>query len=256
MAQHIQSSWDGILAIHRYEDLALIRQVIEAFRPFSAIELGTAEGGFAAFLTAILKEWDGAVLSVDFKQYWDAKFAERYAPWLTLCIGDLLDESPHPLASEWCARENVLLYTDNGHKQRELELYVPLLGQRALVGTHDYGTEVDPAWAEPFMAAQGFTPHRHAEFAALAHPDYYPDSLTRFWVRTPRIECPAVPHDPGDDLVLSACPECELQRSREGNRETFYCPTCRLRWFRLGEGVSSPLLHEQLEQQKNWWYVP
>lgn len=183
-AQHIQSSWDGFLAIHRYEDLALIREVIEEFHPFTAIELGTAEGGFAAFLTSVLKEWDGQVLSVDHTQYWDAALATRYAPWLTLASGDLL-ASPHPLVVEWCGRENTLLYTDNGNKQRELELYVPLLRSRALVGTHDYGTEIDPRWAETFMAEQGFAPCRHGDFEALADPDSYPVSLTRFWMRAP-----------------------------------------------------------------------
>jgi hypothetical protein len=86
------------------------------------------------------------------------------------------------LLKDWLRFDDSLLYTDNGNKQRELELYVPLLGRRAMVGTHDYGTEVDPAWAESYMASQGFRPYRHAEFEALAYQDY-PVSLTRFWVR-------------------------------------------------------------------------
>lgn len=182
MAQHIQSSWDGHIAVHRYEDLAVIRQVVEEFGPFHAVELGTAEGGFAAFLTSILRTWDGQVLSVDRTQYVDQAFLNAYRPHLTCYLADVLTEVD-PVVAEWVQRPNTLLYTDNGNKQRELELYVPLMAARALVGTHDYGTEVDPGWAEAFMAAQGFQPYHHAAFEALADPESYPVSLTRFWRR-------------------------------------------------------------------------
>jgi hypothetical protein len=182
MAQHIQSSVDGHIAVHRYEDLAVIQQVIEAWHPLAAVELGTAEGGFAAFLTKLLREWDGLVLSVDKTQFVDEHFLAMYRPHLTCYLADIL-ERVDPEIATWLARPNTLLYTDNGDKPRELELYVPLMPGRAMVGTHDYGTEVDPAWAEAFMATQGFRPFHHAAFEALAHPTDYPVSLTRFWVR-------------------------------------------------------------------------
>lgn len=182
MAQHIQSSVDGYIAVHRYEDLAVIEQVIRERAPLFAVELGTAEGGFAALLTKILRSWDGQVLSVDKTQYVDQTFLNQYRPHLTCYLADVLTVVD-PVIAEWCARPNTLLYTDNGDKHRELELYVPLLAQRAMVGTHDYGTEVDPPRAEAFMAQQGFRPYHHRAFEVLADPESYPVSLTRFWVR-------------------------------------------------------------------------
>lgn len=183
MAQHVSCTWDGFTMIHRYEDLALIRSVLGARQPAFAVELGTAEGGFAAFLAATVVEWGGRVLTVD--KSLDVDLARRLGALYDnlICAGaDALAE-PVPSVVSLICQGAALLYCDNGNKRRELELYAPLLGPDALVGTHDYGTEVDPAWAEPFMASLGYAPYRHAEFAALAHADYYPTSLTRFWVR-------------------------------------------------------------------------
>ena len=187
MAQHIQSTWDGFTMIHRYEDLALIRSVLGDRQPQRTVELGTAEGGFAVFLACTVVEWEGRVLTLD-KLTPDPGHADWFARAydnLTLRQADILDPDPETLATltEWLQPPGSCLYTDNGNKQRELELYAPLLGPDALVGTHDYGTEVDPAWAEPFMASLGYAPYRHAEFERLASPDSYPVSLTRFWVR-------------------------------------------------------------------------
>lgn len=185
-SQHVQSSWDDFIAIHRYEDLALIRSVIRELAPLRIVELGTAEGGFSAMLATAVIEWDGAVLSLD-KLSPDpghvAWFAEKYQN-LTLMQAEILVPTPETLATltEWLSQPYSCLYTDNGDKPKELQMYVPLMHHYALVGTHDYGTECPVEWAESFMASQGFSPYRHDEFAALANPDY-PNSLTRFWVR-------------------------------------------------------------------------
>jgi hypothetical protein len=182
MAQHIQSSWDGVIAIHRYEDLALIRQVVREREPARVVELGTAEGGFAAMLAATVVEWNGHVLTVDHQVLADqGRLLALYDNLQFLTI-DVLTEIVPSLAII-LARPDSLLYTDNGNKQRELELYAPLMGPHATVGTHDYGTELNAEWAETFMTGLGYQPYRHEDFARLAHPEHYPDSLTRFWVR-------------------------------------------------------------------------
>lgn len=193
MAQHIQSEWDGNVAVHRYEDLALIRSVLRDLAPARVVELGTAEGGFAAFLACTVVEWDGRVLSLDYKSLVDANFNLYRDPAcdfhvydnLELAVADVLAPTRETLEliGRWLSEPHACLYTDNGNKQLELETYVPLMHEVALVGTHDYGTELSAEWAEAFMARHRFRPYRHAEFAALAHPDHYPDSLTRFWVR-------------------------------------------------------------------------
>ena len=77
-----------------------------------------------------------------------------------------------------------LLYCDNGHKEQELETYGYYLHSGATLGCHDYGTEVNPEWIEPLLRGMGFSPYRHEDFAALAHPQDYPVSMTRFWKKT------------------------------------------------------------------------
>jgi hypothetical protein len=182
-AQHVQSMFGEYLMVHRYEDQAHIRDVITSFRPTLAVELGTAHGGFAAMLAATLAQWGGRVLTADITQ--DPGIAarlERDYPNLSVLEIDVLTE-PHPLLVAALSQPRAMLYTDNGNKPRELELYAHLLPAPALVGTHDYGTEVDEAWAEPFMTGLGFMPYQHERFAALANDSYW-DSLTRFWLRT------------------------------------------------------------------------
>jgi len=183
MAQFVRTEWAGFEAIHRYEDLAVIASVLREQRPEVAIELGTAKGGFAAFLAHHLLEWGGQVLTLDVAP--DVGEAQRLVqtyPNIKVLTGDVL-AVPHPAVLEALLWQRPLLYCDNGKKERELRLYAPYLPVGGMIGTHDYGTEVGMVYAEALMEQLGFTPHRHAEFEALAHPEYYPVSLTRFWLR-------------------------------------------------------------------------
>jgi cephalosporin hydroxylase len=182
-AQHIQSTYDGFLMIHRYEDQAHIQDIIRWHKPDRAVELGTAQGGLAAMFAATLGAWGGTVTSFDRQQ--DPGIEKELVglyPNLALIELDILDGPGVEFIRGILNQPNSFLYTDNGNKHRELQLYAPHLGPHALVGTHDYDTEVDPAWAEPFMAGLGYEPYFHEKFEALT-TEYYWDSLTRFWRR-------------------------------------------------------------------------
>ena len=181
--QHVTCTWEGFLAIHRYEDLAVIRETIEGFQPARIVEFGTHQGGMAAFFSRIVEPWGGEVLSVDREM--DPGIAQaltaRYAN-LTLLTADLLGTFIPEAVGLWLAEPQTLLYCDNGHKEQEVALYGDLLAPPGLLGVHDYGTEVNPEWIEPWAATHGYRPHRHETFARLANADYW-DSLTRFWLR-------------------------------------------------------------------------
>ena len=181
-AQHVQSSYDGFLMMHRHEDQEHISDVIRGHRPERGVELGTASGGFAALLAATLTPWSGTVLSVDRVQAPEIsrRLLSTY-PNLALLEADVLWDVL-PAIRDVISQPNSFLYTDNGRKMRELELYAPIMGPRALLGTHDYDTEVSADWVEPFLADLGYRPHQHARFEALANKDYW-DSLTRWWTR-------------------------------------------------------------------------
>jgi hypothetical protein len=174
---------------HRYEDRALIVDVIRQHRPAQAVELGTAKGGFAALLAVTLKAWGGRAYTVEKtpEAGVTAALSSEFDNVVSI-HGDALTREDALLAcydvlARILKEPGSFLYCDNGNKPREIELYAPLLGPRALLGTHDYWTEVDPKWVEPFLADLGYVPHRHPEFEALAHPVNYPASLTRFWTR-------------------------------------------------------------------------
>lgn len=192
----IKSEWQGptghIFEMqHRYEDRALIIEVIRDWRPARAIELGTAKGGFAALLADTVGGWateTPAVVTLDLTPERGVKQAlEAAYPGALALQDDVLVPLPEPgvwpFWKSLLRKPGTLLYCDNGNKEREIELYAPILGPHALLGTHDYLTEVDPAWVEPYLASLGYVPHRHRDFEALADPEYYPASLTRFWIR-------------------------------------------------------------------------
>lgn len=175
---------------HRYEDRALILDVIKAHQPALSVELGTAKGGFAAMLAETVGAWNGSVITVDMvmepgtKEKLEASYTNIKVVQDDVLLS--LDQRPGATWPFWknlLARDGTFLYCDNGNKMREIELYAPTMGQRALLGTHDYWTEVKPEWVEPFLANLGFVQHRHHDFAALAHPVDYPASLSRFWAR-------------------------------------------------------------------------
>lgn len=180
---------------HRYEDRALIEDVIRAHAPDLAIELGTAKGGFACLLASIVPR----VVTVDHcvddgdVSLWDRLTAAypNLCPVVMDCLAfdargswSVLTRTGALTLSDLEGSSRTLLYTDNGNKVEEITRFAPLLKPGDLLGTHDYLTEVPIEWVEPFLADLGFVPHRHDDFAALAHPEFYPASLTRFWVRT------------------------------------------------------------------------
>ena len=183
----IKSEFEGVEMQHRYEDRALIEEVLVTRRPRVAVEYGTAAGGFASFLAATLAAWDGRVVSIDKVPCPNREVLLQRHPNLDLYTLDLLSLASWPTwLMEAVSGPDTLVYTDNGNKEQEIYITAPLLLSGSTLGTHDYWTEVKPEWVEPYLAGLGYTPHRHADFEALSDPVNYPVSLTRFWVRGER----------------------------------------------------------------------
>lgn len=181
--QHVQGSWGGFFALHRAEDLVFISSVLRGIRPQWAVELGTAQGGFAAMLAFTLLPWGGKVLTLDCVR--DPAVDRLLAAYgnVEFLQADVLTRL-QPSVVAWTSRSHSFLYCDNGNKEQEMALYAPFVSLGSYLGCHDYGSEVDPDTAETTMRAHGFTPFLHEEFEALAHPEWYPLSMTRLWRRT------------------------------------------------------------------------
>lgn len=181
------SAFNGHHCQHRSDDFPLIAEIVNAHRPKTIVELGTDGGGFAAFLASLAQEWGGQVATFDIEAKWQPRLLSEHKN-LHFVKGDILQRDAggrphgHPGVFELITEPHVMLYCDNGHKEDELALYAPLLGPWALLGVHDYGSEVRKDWCEAFLWGHDFAPYRHADFEALAN-EWYPEPMTRFWVR-------------------------------------------------------------------------
>lgn len=181
---------------HRSDDFPDIAAIIKPHKPEVVVELGTDRGGFGAFLADLVAAWGGAVHTFDIEPKFQPSLLADF-PNLRFYQADVLGTGPvgpaarHPEVVSLIAQPRVLLYCDNGNKQREVELYAPLLQEGSLLGVHDYNTEIMAEWVEPFVAALGYEPEGHERMEALRN-EWYPQPMSRFWVRR-RIVTPPPP---------------------------------------------------------------
>lgn len=164
---------------HRSDDFPVIAKIVGEHRPITVVELGTDEGGFSAFLADLVRPWGGEV--------WTFDIARKFRSSLLFQFGNLRFEqadvlTKNPAVVSLIERDAILLYCDNGNKQREVELYAHHLRQGSVLGVHDYNTEIMADWVEPYVANLGFRPAGHELMEALRN-EWYPEPMTRFWVR-------------------------------------------------------------------------
>lgn len=191
------SEFRGHHCQHRSDDFPDIAAILKPHRPRLVVELGTDEGGFAAFLANLVGKWDGRVVTFDIKPKFKPSLLSefknlRYVQADILGTGPLTGPPgrpcvPNPEIAALVAEPGVFLYCDNGHKQSEVEIYAPLLQVGSILGVHDYNTEISSGWVEPFVAALGYEPEGHARMEALRN-QWYPEPMSRFWVRRRIVE--------------------------------------------------------------------
>lgn len=186
------SEFRGHHCQHRSDDFPDIAAILKPHRPRLVVELGTDEGGFAAFLANLVGKWDGRVVTFDIKPKFKPSLLKEF-PNLRFVQADILGTGPltgppgrpcvpNPEIAALVAEPGVFLYCDNGHKQSEVEIYAPLLQVGSILGVHDYNTEIMGSWVEPFVAALGYEPEGHARMEALRN-QWYTEPMSRFWVR-------------------------------------------------------------------------
>jgi len=173
---------------HRSDDFPTIAGIIALYKPKTVVELGTDEGGFSGWLADLVSPWGGVVHTFDIKPKFKPPLLRDF-PNLIFHQADILSSLNLLVTtllsgdfSSALTAPTVLLYCDNGNKQREIELYAPFVPIGSLLATHDYNTEVMASWAEPFVARLGFVPEGHEKMEALRN-EWYPEPMTRFWVR-------------------------------------------------------------------------
>ena len=179
------SIYKGHHCQHRSDDFPDLAAIITPHKPKLVVELGTDEGGFSGWLADLVKPWGGYVHTFDLEQKFKPTLLSDFQN-LFFSQADVLS-MVNPRISLILPRNTLpfgprLLYCDNGNKQREIELYAPLLEVGDLLATHDYNTEVMASWAEPYVKALGFVPEGHERMEALRN-EWYTEPMTRFWVR-------------------------------------------------------------------------
>ena len=198
------SAHKGFTCQHRSDDFPIIVEILRLHRPMLAVELGTDRGGFASLLADTLASWGGHVVTLAKVPKFDRALLTAF-PNLTFAQASVQPKRSNGVVS-LLDRPFTLLYCDDGNKMREMELYAPTLWLGSLLGVHDYGSEVDSAWAESFVAGLGYEPEGHARMETLRN-EWYPEPMTRFWVRR---RSPACDFDPSTrDVPLPAPPDIE-----------------------------------------------
>lgn len=176
------SIYKGHHCQHRSDDFPDLAAIIAPHRPQRVIELGTDEGGFSGWLADLVSPWDGFVHTFDIKPKFKPRLLDDFDN-LDFHEANVLSDT-NKLVAKLIQEgdERVLLYCDNGDKQREVELYAPLLKVGDLLATHDYNTEIMASWVEPFVSYLGFEKEGHERMEALRN-EWYPEPMTRFWIR-------------------------------------------------------------------------
>lgn len=166
----------GIRMLQTFADLRLWEWVLSNHPVRSVIELGTGNGAFSLYLAMQCAMREAHLLTVDL--YANHHFSRAPLP-VQQVVGDMWGPAVQGDVRRWLADANhhpALLFCDGGNKPRELQTFASWLAPGDLAAVHDYGTEFNPADADPV---------RDLLAELLADAAYGPDNFTRFYRRLP-----------------------------------------------------------------------
>lgn len=150
----LANSYCGYRMTQMWRDVFMWEEVLNAHPPFDAIiELGTAHGGFSKFLQHQCQERGWKFHTFD---YVDPINDDRMMVFGNDTYGGVADLGTDfqkvnvlidtaPVTNTITQYDRVVLFCDNGHKAREVELYSPHLKQGSLLVVHDWNREIFPS---------------------------------------------------------------------------------------------------------------
>lgn len=160
----------GTPCFHEGAAISLIQEIVSDFDPDVVIELGTKNGGFTEVLYDATSD-DTTIYSYD---HMKLQRSLIFRPNVHFIISDILYKADPEIIDILESDEKILLYCDNGNKQREFELYTQYLKKGDMLGVHDWGTEIFYDNVKQYL--EGFTTIRRKEFKQAGFK-------TRFWKR-------------------------------------------------------------------------
>lgn len=140
------------------------------------IELGTMHGLTTLYLGAVASLREGWAESYDIQNLIPPHIrATASLLGVRYLSGDVLsDERIIAEIRSKLSAPDMMLFCDNGKKQREVELYAPHMVSGGVLLVHDWMKEIFPEGVAPYLG--GFTPIRHDVAEAMS-------SHLRAWIK-------------------------------------------------------------------------
>lgn len=160
----------GTPCFHEGAAIDLIEEIVSNFDPDIVVELGTKNGGFTEVLQESTKN-ETEIYSYDNRKY---PIGGKFRDNVIFITCDVLSGPVDSIVEACCSDRKVLLYCDNGDKQREFILYTKYLKKGDMLGVHDWGTEI--FYENIKHCLEGFTFIRRKDFRDAGWK-------TRFWKR-------------------------------------------------------------------------
>jgi cephalosporin hydroxylase len=124
-----RTRWRGVPVSKLPTDLWIYQELIFELQPDLIVETGTAHGGSAAFMAAMLDgNQRGRIVTIDPHHYENRPSHPRVAYWSGSSTDPAIVERLKPIAAE-CATVMVILDSahSTAHVRREIALYAPLV---------------------------------------------------------------------------------------------------------------------------------
>ena len=147
------------VACHREGELSIIRETILDFKPELMVELGTCVGGITLLLhecfpTVPLHTFDNKSMIRSLKKakssievdYIEAFQREAFNDNVKFYITNIFIEGKEVIEDILTSDKRKFLYSDNGKKKDEINLFAKCLLVGDLLGVHDWGYEIGWEW--------------------------------------------------------------------------------------------------------------
>ena len=143
--------------------------------PWRIIELGTGNGGFSTYLKICCNGFGARFLTYDVIPYQRTVLTEILNLWSSFRMLDVV-AGEDEIAKAIRLPGRTLLYCDNGHKITEFNMYAKHLKPGDIIGTHDWGMEIDEQDVRQAVKENGL---KHIQLDATMEREAY----TRFYLK-------------------------------------------------------------------------
>ena len=122
--------------MHSEEEVSHILGMLKDEQPGMIIELGTCYGGLTMAMNLTLPS--ALIYSFDREYKVGSETLRSLSGNVAICIVPELTTQPLHVILELLGKTKTFLYSDNGDKVKEVEMYLPYLSKGDILGVHDF----------------------------------------------------------------------------------------------------------------------